>query len=125
MGAEAHFQNLTLTPMLTVATLLRRDPRVLAFGLLQTVAATVGQTFVIALFLPGIKASFGLSDAALSLIFTGTTLASAVLLWHTGRWLDRVDVVRYSLACGVFLAIACALIALSSAVAVLVAGFLC
>jgi hypothetical protein len=46
--------------------LLRREPRALVFGLLHTFAATIGQTFVIALFLPGIKQSFALGDAAVS-----------------------------------------------------------
>src|SRR4051794_19025435 len=111
--------------MLGFVTLLRREPRVLTFGLLHTLAATVGQTLVIAVFLPGIKASFGLSDAALSLIFTGTTLTSAVLLWHAGRLLDRADVVCYSLACGAFVAVSCIVIALSHTVALLAFGFLC
>ena len=107
------------------ATSLRREPRALTFGLLHTIAATVGQTFVIALFLPGIKASFGLGDAAISLIFTGTTLASAVVLWNVGHWLDRTDLLRYSIVCGAFLAISCAIVGASRDVALLVFGILC
>ncbi len=105
--------------------LLRREPRALAFGLLHTIAATVGQTFVISLFLPGIKASFALSDAQISLLFTGTTLVSAAALWKIGAWIDHADLVRYSLACGVFLALSCALIAGAHHLAVLVAGMAC
>ncbi len=48
---------------MSFTALLRREPRALAFGLLHTIAATIGQTFVISLFLPGIKTSFALSDA--------------------------------------------------------------
>jgi hypothetical protein len=67
--------------------LLRREPRALAFGLLHTFAATIGQTFVTALFLPGIKQSFALGEADVSLIFTATTLASAVVLGKSaGGW---------------------------------------
>jgi MFS family permease len=108
-----------------VIALLQREPRALAFGLLQTVAATVGQTFVIALFLPGIKASFALSDAEVSLLFTGTTLVSAAAVWKIGAWLDRTDVVRYSLACGVLLAFACALIAAAREIVILTIGLFC
>ena len=111
--------------MLRFATLLRREPRALTFGLLHTIAATVGQTFVIALFLPGIKASFGLGDASISLIFTGTTLASAIVLWNVGHWLDRTDLLRYSIVCGAFLAISCAIVGASRDVALLVFGILC
>lgn len=105
--------------------LLRREPRALAFGLLHTFAATIGQTFVIALFLPGIKQSFALGDAEVSLIFTSTTLASAVVLWKVGAWLDRTDVVRYSVGCGVFLALACAAMALSRELTVFVVAMFC
>jgi MFS family permease len=105
--------------------LLRREPRALGFGLLHTVAATIGQTFVIALFLPGIKLSFGLSDAAVSFLFTGTTLASAALLWRVGAWIDRTELVRYSLTCGVFLALSCVAVALAHHVVVLAAGMFC
>ena len=78
---------------MSFAALLRREPCAVAFGLLHTVAATIGQTFVISLFLPGIKEGFSLSDAQVSLLFTGTTLASAAALWKIGPWIDRADVV--------------------------------
>ena len=105
--------------------LLQREPRALAFGLLHTVAATVGQTFVIALFLPGMKASFALSDAGVSLLFTGTTLVSAAAVWKIGAWLDRTDVLRYSFACGVLLAFACVLIAAAREIVILTIGMFC
>ena len=71
--------------------LFYREPRALAFGLLHTLAATVGQTFVISLFLPGVKESFTLGDAQVSLLFTTATLISAAALWKIGGWIDRVD----------------------------------
>jgi MFS family permease len=105
--------------------LLRREPRAVAFGLLHTVAATIGQTFVISLFLPGIKESFALSDAQVSLLFTATTLASAAALWKIGAWIDRADVVRYCLSCGLFLAVSCAVIAAAPVLTVLIVGIFC
>lgn len=104
---------------------LGRSPGVLAFGLLHTVAATVGQTFLISLFLPGIKAGFALGDAEVALLFTVTTLASAVALWIIGPWLDRADVIRYSLSCGALLAIAAGVIAGAREWVLLVLGFFC
>jgi MFS family permease len=105
--------------------LLRREPSALAFGLLHTFAATIGQTFIIALFLPGMKQSVGVGDAEVSLIFTTTTLASAVVLWKVGAWLDRTDAVRYSIACGVLLALSCAIIAVSGDLVTFVVGMFC
>jgi predicted MFS family arabinose efflux permease len=110
---------------MSFAGLLRREPRALAFGVLHTLGATIGQTFVIALFLPGIKESFALRDGSISVMFTGTTLASAALLWQIGPRLDRNDLLRYSLACGAFLAAACALIAASRDIVLLVFGLFC
>lgn len=110
---------------MSVTTLLRREPRALAFGFTHTLAATVGQTFVISLFLPGIKASFALGNAEVALLFTMTTLASAVALWKIGARIDRADTARYALWCGLFLALACALVAGARELTLLVIGFFC
>ena len=110
---------------MSFTALLRREPRAVAFGLLHTLAATVGQTFLISLFLPGVKESFALSDAQLSLLFTGTTLASALALWPLGGTMDRSDAVRYSLWCGALLALACGVIAAAHDVPLLVFGVFC
>ena len=106
-------------------SVLAREPRALAFGLLHTVSATIGQTFVISLFLPGIKASFALGDAQVALLFTLTTVASAAALWKVGPWIDRADVVRYSLWCGLLLVLACVTMALARELVVLVLGLFC
>jgi MFS family permease len=110
---------------MSFTVLFRRAPRAVAFGLLHTLAATIGQTFVISLFLPGIKESFALGDAQVSLLFTGTTLASALALWKIGAWIDRADVVRYSVSCGLLLALACAFIAAAREITLLVVGMFC
>jgi MFS family permease len=106
-------------------SVLTREPRALAFGLLHTIAATIGQTFVISLFLPGIKESFGLGDAQVALLFTLTTVASAAALWKVGPWIDRADVVRYSLWCAFLLALACTALALARELGVFVLGLVC
>lgn len=105
--------------------MIRREPQALGFGLLHTIAATIGQTFIVSLFLPGIKASFGLSDAQVSLIFTTTTLASAAALWKIGAWIDRADLLRYSVACACFLAFSCAAIASARHLALMLIGLFC
>lgn len=110
---------------MSITTLLRREPRALAFGFMHTLAATIGQTFVISLFLPGIKASFALGNAEVALLFTTTTLASAAALWKIGARIDRADTARYALWCGLFLALACALVAGARELTLLVVGFFC
>jgi hypothetical protein len=44
-------------------------------------ASSVGQTFVVALFLPGIKESFTLDDAQVASLYGLATVASAAVLW--------------------------------------------
>jgi MFS family permease len=92
-----------------------RSPRPLAFGVLHTIAATVGQTFVISLFLPHIKTSFGFDDADAASLFTLTTVLSAGVLWVAGRGLDRADVVRYSALSATVLVGGCAIVATAHA----------
>jgi MFS family permease len=106
-------------------SVLTREPRAFAFGLLHTTSATIGQTFVISLFLPGIKESFGLNDAQVALLFTLTTVASAAALWKVGPWIDRADVVRYSLWCAGLLALACMAMALARELTVFFLGLFC
>ena len=106
-------------------SLVTRQPRALAFGFLHTISATIGQTFVISLFLPGIKASFALGDAHVALLFTLTTVASVLALWKVGPWIDRADVVRYSFWSGLLLVFACTAMALARDMAVLVLGLFC
>ena len=91
--------------------LVRDNPRALAFGFMHATAATIGQTFVIALFLPDVKRDIGLSDAAVAGFFTVATLASAAALSWIGRWIDRFDLLRYSLASAAVLSAGCVLAA--------------
>jgi MFS family permease len=104
------------------AALVSTEPRPLAFGFLHASAATVGQTFVIALFLPSIKAQLGLGDAQVASFFTLTTLGSAVVLWAAGRLVDTIDLLRFSLVCAAVLAGGCALIAFATSVPLFVLG---
>jgi MFS family permease len=103
-------------------SVLTREPRALAFGLLHTVAATIGQTFVISLFLPGIKEAYELSAAQVALLYTTTTLASAAALWKVGPWIDRADTVRYALWSALLLALACGVMATAHHLVVLIVG---
>ncbi|MBW6496476.1 MAG: MFS transporter, partial [Burkholderiaceae bacterium] len=104
-------------------SLLRRNPRTLGFGFLHALASSAGQTFVIALFLPDIKGSFGLGDAEVASLYAAATVASAAVLWTAGRWIDRVDLLRYSFMSGLFLALACFFTASVTLVPLLAIGF--
>ncbi|MGE5522849.1 MAG: MFS transporter [Rhodospirillaceae bacterium] len=110
---------------MTFWTLFRVAPRPIAFGMLYTTAAAVGQTMLISLFLPGIKASLGLGDADVAVIFTVATLASAAALWQVGTWIDTTDLMRYALSSATLLLLSCALVAASPVPAVFFAAMFC
>lgn len=108
---------------MSFVALAREEPRAIAFGMLCMLASSPGQTFLIALFLPGMKGSFGLGDAEIANLYGVATVLSALVLWRIGRWIDRTDLLRYGTASAAFLLLACALAASAGSALVLAAGF--
>lgn len=87
-------------PAMRYFDFLYANRRFLAFGLLMTFASSFGQTFYVSLFGAELRTEFGLSNTAFGSIFSGATIASAILLVFLGRLIDRVDLRLYT-ACAV------------------------
>ncbi|KJE33794.1 MFS transporter [Thalassospira sp. HJ] len=102
--------------------LLREAPRQLAFGALHSFGSSFGQTFLVALFVPFISASLALNETEFANIYAGITIASALCLPVVGRWIDKVDILSYSLATMGLLALGCVMISLASNVWMLIAA---
>lgn len=102
----------------------RSHPRVLSFGVLLTLFSSFGQTFLLAIFVPGFLDSFGLNTAQFGMLYAAATLTSAASLPWFGRLLDRVPLRRFSLAVGLGLALACLTLALAPNAAVLFVALL-
>lgn len=85
---------------------LSANRRFLAFGFLLTFASSFGQTFYVALFGAELRAEFDLTNAAFGAIFSGATIASAVLLVWLGRLIDRVDLRLYTACAALALVLA-------------------
>jgi MFS family permease len=102
--------------------LLREAPRQLGFGVLHSFGSSFGQTFLIALFVPFISASLALNETEFANIYAGITIASALCLPVVGRWIDKVDILSYSLATMALLALGCVMIALAGNVWMLIAA---
>ncbi|AXO16580.1 MFS transporter [Thalassospira indica] len=100
--------------------LLRQAPRQLAFGALHSFGSSFGQTFLVALFVPFISASLALNETEFANIYAGITIASALCLPVVGRWIDKVDILSYSLATMALLALGCVMIALAGNVWMLI-----
>jgi MFS family permease len=103
-------------------TLLRQAPRQLGFGALHSFGSSFGQTFLVALFVPFISASLALNETEFANIYAGITIASALCLPVVGRWIDKVDILSYSLATMALLALGCVMIALAANVWMLIAA---
>ncbi|BDW87304.1 MFS transporter [Thalassospira tepidiphila] len=102
--------------------LLRQAPRQLAFGALHSFGSSFGQTFLVALFVPFISTSLALNETEFANIYAGITIASALCLPVVGRWIDKVDILSYSLATMALLALGCVMIALAGNVWMLIAA---
>ena len=102
--------------------LLRQAPRQLAFGALHSFGSSFGQTFLVALFVPFISASLALNETEFANIYAGITIASALCLPVVGRWIDKVDILSYSIATMALLALGCVMIAVADNVWMLIAA---
>lgn len=106
------------------ARLLFAAPRPIAFGVLHTFASSPGQTYIVALFVPGVVASFAITESGFALIYSAVTIASAFLLPVVGRLIDRTDLLAYSIASAALMGLGAAAMAAAPNVALLVAGVL-
>jgi len=86
--------------------------RFLTFGFLLTFFSSFGQTYVISVFNPDIRAYFDLSHGDFGMVFAIATVGSALCLIWFGRMIDRVDLRKYTLAVLGGLAFACLLMAM-------------
>ncbi|WP_033070108.1 MFS transporter [Thalassospira australica] len=102
--------------------LLRQAPRQLAFGALHSFGSSFGQTFLVALFVPFISASLALNATEFANIYAGITIGSALCLPVVGRWIDKVDILSYSIATMALLALGCLLISVAENVWMLIAA---
>lgn len=86
---------------------LKPEGGMLGFGLLHAVAAGLGQTFFVSLFVPHWLESTGLQRTAFSALYSAATVGSALLLPWIGRGIDRVALPRYAMLVSVGLTVAC------------------
>ena len=71
--------------------------RFLAFGFLLSFFSSFGQTYVISVFNPDIRAQFGLSHGDFGIVFAIATVGSALCLIWFGRMIDQTDLRRYTM----------------------------
>lgn len=99
--------------------LFRRETPLLTYGVGLTFLSSVGQTFLVSLFVPHFLAAFTLEEGSFGLLYAGATLASGLLLPWIGQRMDRVHLRRFTLGVLALLAGAALTVAVAWHVAVL------
>jgi len=89
---------------------IRENPQLLLFGMLTAMFSGPGQTFLVSLFIPHMRDDLGLTLTGISWIYSAATLLSACFLPLLGYLLDRVHLVRFTIASGILLAVGCAIL---------------
>lgn len=89
------------------------NKRLLNFGFLYNLFSSFGQTFFVSLFVPIWVASFDITNAAFGSIYATVTIVAAFLLSLTGKYIDKISLVRFSLI--VFIGLIISVILLSQA----------
>ena len=72
----------------------KRERLLVSFGVVLALFSSFGQTFLVSLFVPALTGEFELSSARFGALYSGATLASAILLPWAGRWIDRIRLDR-------------------------------
>ena len=94
--------------------LIRDEWRLLLFGFAMTFGSSLGQTYFIGLFSGEVRADLALSHGEFGGLYSGATLASAVLLLWTGSLIDRMALHTYAYLVSFSLALGCVLMAAST-----------
>lgn len=74
----------------------RANTSLVLFGLLLTFFSSFGQTFLLSLYVPEILREFRLTNGSFGSVYALATLASAFCLTWAGRFIDTVDLRKFS-----------------------------
>ncbi len=95
--------------------LLKKEWRLIFFGVLMTFASAPGQTFFISLFSGELRSTLGISHGEFGSYYSmGTLLSAAIVIW-SGALIDKVDLRYFSVAILAGLVVGCFAISFSYA----------
>lgn len=102
--------------------LLRKYPYKLSYGALHYFFSSIGQTFLISVSVPFLLTDLSLSSSDFSNSYAIATIASAFTLPLIGGWVDRANLKHLSLAGGLGLILACAVMFSADRLLLLIPG---
>src|SRR5690625_192116 len=109
---------------MTYLAFVLQERRLLTFGDSLTFFSSLGQTFLISLFVPFFLEDFALTNTGFGTMYSAATLISAASMPWLGQWIDRIPLRWYSLSVAIGLVIATSLVMLSWHIAILFTGIL-
>lgn len=107
---------------MTYLQLARSYPNYIGYGMLHYFMSSLGQTFLISVFVPFFVSSLGITNNGFSLVYACATLTSASILPIAGKYIDTVKLRMTSMICGLGLIIACFITANASHLVILFFG---
>lgn len=99
---------------------LRQNLSRIGFGCLLTFFSSFGQTFLISLYVPGVLASFHLTNSSFGLIYAICTIVSSIILLSTGHNIDHSPVRKITYFTLFGLAASCLLLGIATHPALLI-----
>lgn len=94
--------------------LILRHPGNIGFGMLHYFFSSLGQTFLISLFVPHFGKQIEISNAEFSILYAIATISSATILPFLGKYIDRLRIRTTSLINGLTIAAFCFFISFSN-----------
>lgn len=114
MGRIYSFDKLEACPTLVCVVVIRsyfelfcRERRILCFGMLMTFFSSFGQTFFISLYVPSWEQEFALESGMYGTLYSMATLGSACVMPFVGKWVDTLDLRKFSLGVGILMGAGC------------------
>ncbi len=107
---------------MTYLQLAKSHPNYIGYGMLHYFMSSLGQTFLISVFVPFFVGALGITNNGFSMIYACATLTSASILPIVGKYIDSLRLRITSLICGVGLILACFITANASHLVILFFG---
>ena len=100
------------------------NKRLLIFGFLFSFFSSFGQTFFISLFVPYWLSLFELTNSGFGMLYASVTIAGAVFISFSGKYIDNVALKKYALFVFTGLILSVLLLSLTSGIFIMAAGLL-
>jgi MFS family permease len=104
--------------------LLRTYPNYIGFGMMHYFFSSMGQTFLISIFVPYFVDSLPVTNNSFSIVYGLATVSSAFLLPFGGKMIDQLQLRKVSILVGIGLSLACLFTSFAVNVPMLFVGLL-